>query len=560
MYLYKKILDLRHNRYLLFELFTLIFLSFIVFISAQALFHPGFFRTIDDITSIRIVYLLKELVRGDWIHNFPVRWSSELAHGYGYPLYLFYASLPYYFGALIMKVSGISHIVATKIVYVFPLIVGPYLFYFAARCRVERLAALAGACFYTLFPFRGYDTYIRGGVGEAWAMAFLPGVFLGIFLIEKKIRGGGALFSLFLAFTIFSHNISAYLIVPFVFIYGLFFHLRNKIFWMYLILGILSVSFSWLPAIYYLNLVKVSYSDQNSGQILQYFDNLSRIVGFEYPHNPHSRFNGFLFYILSGCLVTLFVKRVKIGYTRRKQFIFWISSGFILLFLLWSGFKFIWSVTLPISRLLQFTWRLLIVLSFIVPLVLSIWLSLLRKTILRILLFIIVLIAISIYIPAFKPEGYTYFYEYKAEETGLCATSWGEEYIPIWTKICAHGPNADKLFVINAQKLNIIENNGINIKAVSNNIIPYELVVNTYYFPGWKILVDGKSLPLSYTFSDLGIFKAKVPEGKHVVQVRFMKTNIMWFADFLSIIGFSFVLYFLNLSLFTLKLNYFKHK
>lgn len=101
-------------------MFLLLGCCFFVYLSSKAAFHSGFFRTIDDVTTVRIMYPVKELTRFSFF-NFPVRLSAELSHGYGYPLYLFYFSL---------------------------------------RQKVKPLAALSASILYCPFPYRGWDSYI----------------------------------------------------------------------------------------------------------------------------------------------------------------------------------------------------------------------------------------------------------------------------------------------------------------------------------------------------------------------------------------------------------------
>jgi hypothetical protein len=74
---------------------SFIILLFLIFLSSKALFHHGFFRTIDDVTTVRIIHMAKELQRNEIIDNFPVRIASDLSNNYGYPIYLFYAPLTY---------------------------------------------------------------------------------------------------------------------------------------------------------------------------------------------------------------------------------------------------------------------------------------------------------------------------------------------------------------------------------------------------------------------------------------------------------------------------------
>jgi len=530
------------------EILSLAFLCIFIFLSAKALFHPGFFRTIDDITTVRIVFLKKELERGEWLGNFPVRWASELSHKYGYPLYLFYSPLTYYVGALIMIIGGLSHIVATKWVYVFPLLVGPFLFYWCARQKFSIFPSLVSSCFYALFPFRGYDTYIRGGVGEAWSMAFLPGMVGGLFLLNKKNKIGGLLFAFFLFLIIISHNISGLLAISLSLAIGLFFFLKNKDFWKFFVLGILMACFFWLPSLFYLRSVRVLYSPQNTGEVLNFLVPFKSILKINFPILPEDRFSGIFFYFLAIALVIFLVKKENLRILERKDFLFWLTISIFLYFLL-SDISFIlWKITLHISRMLQFPWRVLIILSISLPIVIGFCIKVIRSLTFKIFLFIAILFSVFNFLPAFKPKEYSFFYEYSAEDTGPCATSWGEEYLPLWVKECPDKPPLHDLEVTGNSQLKILYNNLINIEALVSSEKEEDLIVNKYYFPGWKILIDGKNMPLNFNFSKKGIFKTKIPAGEHRVKVLLTKTKIMWLADVVSLFSF--------LTFFTLLFKY----
>lgn len=514
------------------EFIFILVLSIFTFLSSRALFHDGFFRTIDDITSIRVIYLVKELSQIDWINNFPVRLSGELAHGYGYPLYLFYAPLAYYIGALLMIFGGLSHIVATKWVYVFPLLIGPFAFYFAARQKLDRLSSLVGSCFYALFPFRGWDTYSRGGVGEAWTMAFLPLVVAGIFTMEKKKTIGGLIFAFFLFLSIISHNIGGLLIIGFAIFYGLIFKTKVKAFWGYLALGLGMGAFFWIPSIYYLPIVKVTFSDQNTGQILNFLEPLSSIFNITYPIGRESKFSGiFLLVYLLGFSIWFLKKNRK----NNKSFLFWGLSGLFLFLIQFQPFSFFWESTLAVSRILQFPWRVFIVLSFILPFFISTIISLIKNYRLKIVTALVLVLIPLYFLPTFKPAQYSYYYEYRIEDTGKCAATWGEEYLPVWVEKCATNAQNRLVPLDSDSNLMMVMEEPLNLEANIKTNDETEIIVNKYFFPGWRFEVDGKEQTVDYKFSEMGVFKGKVPSGDHLIHVYFSKTPLMYISDVISL-------------------------
>ncbi len=517
------------------ELLNILIILLFIFLSSKALFHSGFFRTVDDITTVRIVYLAKELQRNYWLYNFPVRISAELAHGFGYNLYLFYAPIVYYTGAFLMIFLKLSHIVATKWVYAFPLLVGPLFFYFAVRQRFGRLPSLIATCFYTFFPFRGYDTYIRGGVGEAWAMVFFPASLGFLFLSEKK-KIGYSLFSIFLALALISHNISGLMILGFILLFGLVFYAKKIEFWLSVLLAMGLSAFYWLPSLYYLPIVKVNYSSQNTGQVLNFLDPLINLFKIQFPYNPEGRYSGIFFWIFLLIFIFFGVNFRRIKKNIRKEFLFWFFSGLSLYFLLSVESKLLWQFTLPISRLLQFPWRVLVVLSFILPYLMALGVTFIKKTTWQMPVFILMIVLVFFFLPSFKPKEYSYFYEYSAEDTGICATTWEDEYLPVWVKECAGGP-ARKIIDFPAGVVNVVRDNKLDIEAKIEAKKQGDLIVYKYYFPGWNVLVDGKKVRLDYKFSKNGIFRTQIQPGTHMVKIFYAKTRIMWVADLISLLS-----------------------
>lgn len=516
------------------ELIFLFVLSFFIFLSSKALFHPGFFRTIDDVTTVRIIHMLNELNQINWKGNFPVRIASKLSHGYGYPLFLFYAPLTYYVGALIMLFLKLSHIVATKWIYVFPLIVGPIIFYWTMRQKMTRFPSLIASCFFTLFPYRGWNTYVRGGVGEAWAIAFLPGVFWGIFLMEKEKKLlGGLIFSFFLFLVIISHQLAALEILVLIFFYGIIFHLKNKEFWQFLILSLGLSSFYWLPALFYLKVVRVPYVELTTATTFKNLFPLSALIKINYKDPDQKIFGVYLYLLLIEVIFSLLHQKHHSNKNNLLVFFFG-GIGILLYFLLSSISKVFWQITLPLTGIFQFPFRILVLLSFIIPFLTGLTIESFKNHKAKIGFSLIIIALLLTFLPIFKPKEYSFFYEYKAE--GACATTtWADEYLPVWVKECAKKEPKNDIESNPKGDIKIFKNNLLELKATLINKKSTEVIVHRYYFPGWQILIDGKIQNINYNFSKIGIFKTYVSPGRHELKVFFSKTWIMWFADFLSL-------------------------
>src|SRR3990170_5209576 len=81
-------------------------------VTIQPLISNGFFPMHDDTQPARLYEMAQALADG----QFPVRWVRDLGYGYGYPLFNFYAPLPYYIGAFLYLI-GVELIISTKVMF-----------------------------------------------------------------------------------------------------------------------------------------------------------------------------------------------------------------------------------------------------------------------------------------------------------------------------------------------------------------------------------------------------------------------------------------------------------
>ena len=121
--------------------------------------------------------------------------------------------------------------------------------------------------------------------------------------------------------------------------------------------------------------------------------------------------------------------------------------------------------------------------------------------------------------------------------TNLATTTVQNEYMPKWV---SEIPNS-----VPFKLAQIIEGNG-EIKNLysQRNKISFDLSsrsktliqINTIYFPGWKVKVNGQKSPILYENRN-GLIRFNVSEGEHKIQASFAETGFRLFADLISFIS-----------------------
>lgn len=207
---------------------SLIIILIISVFTIRPLLSDGYFPMHDDTQPSRIYEMAQQLKEG----QFPVRWVADLGYGYGYPLFNFYAPLPYYIGA-VFNLSGFNPIDSAKIMMGIAMLFAGISMFFLARELGGYLLGLTASLLYQFAPYHALDLYVRGAVGELYAYAFLPVAALGAVLIFKsKYKKGIILYALGNFLVLTSHNILGMILLYFSFfilILFLFFYLIKKI-------------------------------------------------------------------------------------------------------------------------------------------------------------------------------------------------------------------------------------------------------------------------------------------------------------------------------------------
>jgi hypothetical protein len=116
-------------------------------------------------------------------------------------------------------------------------------------------------------------------------------------------------------------------------------------------------------------------------------------------------------------------------------------------------------------------------------------------------------------------------------------TTVANEFLPVGVKRMPQSPadefitaNEDLKITILERKVNLYRFEVIALREV-------EMVINTFWFPGWKAYVDEKEIVIE-SRNEIGVIGLKVPRGKHEVVVRFESTPIRRLASLISALSF----------------------
>jgi uncharacterized membrane protein len=298
---------------------------------------------------VRVSEFQSALIRGE----FPPVWGENLYHGFGSPIFLFYAPL---FLAITSVIAFFVRSFATAaVISILGLTaVSMILMYRLARNAFDSpRAGRIAAYLFILHPYLLGDKLIRCSFAEFTALCVAPMPILGwIGIVRSKSYPRAAWFALSIgmALMILAHNLFSLFLFAGLFIATVIHGVRQRE-WKKmcfnasaLSVGLLLSFFFWAPALVYKNLVSIDFMtlgtfhySQNFPSLLSLFDGSSHFSG------------GWLSASILCALLFLL---------RRRFDLIWLllfSAG-TLLFLMSSLSSFLWG-NLPLLGLFQFPWR-----------------------------------------------------------------------------------------------------------------------------------------------------------------------------------------------------------
>lgn len=532
-------------------------------LSLWPLIFAPFFSHHDDLQVIRI-YEIDKCIKDLQI---PCRWVPDLGGLYGYPLFNYYAPLAYYYGEIFYLLIG-SLLISVKIMFATAFI-GSYIFmYFFARKFWGELGGVVSAVFYAFAPYHAVLLYVRGAMGELWGLMFFPAILLTLTnLYENPKISNFLMFTLSLTFLFTSHNLSTMIFIPVVLIYSIYLMLQKSqdilllikekfLYYFILSLGLsfFLAGFYLLPMIWEKNLVHVetmtigyfSYTEHFKG-IRKLF--LDRSWGWgssirEVPGGEKEMLSYQIGYIhIFGWILAIFVAYKLWKINRKKSNLIIFSSLVIIasIILIHPRSVSIWDAIIPL-KYLQFPWRFLgLIILFISSIAGSIFIVLSEKR-KRAIFSILILVVVIFNFSYFRPEK---FIQIKDEDF-LTGKGWDKQikrsifdYLPVY----AEAPPAElatSRYEILTGDIDIKDfKEGTNWIKFNADVKSHSILrLSQYYFPEWKLWLNGQETPIQYKNNNLGLMTIIFGEGNYKVELKLQDTPVRIIGNWLTIVGF----------------------
>lgn len=517
------------------------------FLASWRLFRPGFFSMQDDMQVFRLSQMDHCFRDG----QFPCRFIPDGGLGYGYPLFNYYSPLPYLIGEGIHLLS-FSFIDSIKLVFIigfFLSAIGMFLF---SRQFFGPLGGLISAGFYLFAPYRAVDSFVRGSLGEFFALALLPFLFWSVGSKNKKW------FIFFLTSLLLTHHLTALVTLPLLFLFLLLFRRRHLLeFFLPTLLSFGITAFFLLPVIAEKSFVTVETMTEGYFNFINHFVSLSQLFisrFWGYGASLWGPVDDMSFQIgLVHWLVPLIV--IGISILRRRlpppSVIFFFLLSFIFIFLTHSRSTFLWQL-LPFMKYFQFPWRFLGFIVFCLSFVAGATINLFPKKPVWVTCFLLAAVVIA---------NFGYFREdiwypgltdaQKLSPAAFAAQSGAglRDYWPIYgaTYPKETAPDSPVFSSGSGRILSFFKNS--RSAQVSANVFSSTATVTfpIVYFPDWQLAVDGLPDPITYE-PELGRITAQLTPGNHQLTLSLNDTPLRQLANAVSIFSLLiFLIYLLNL-------------
>lgn len=535
------------------------FLMFLLLLAIAAptvknILRPGFFPMHDDIQAMRVMEMDK------CIKDFqiPCRWVPDMGYGYGYPQFNYYGPLPYYLME-VFHLGGFGYLDSVKAGLVLLTLVSVFGMYLLGKSLWGSAGGMVSAILYTYAPYRALDFYVRGDIAELAALAIFPFLFWSVreILLGKKKTVIWLAFSVAALLT--SHNISTLIFTPILGLWAIFIvltnkgeimpHLRERIIALIFggIWGILLGAFFLIPAWFEKGYAHIETLLLGYFNYLAHFVSINQTLFSTYwnygssepgPWDEIYLGTGFLHWIIP--LISLLVLYVI---RKKKEFrtvLFLSVIGWASLFLTHEKSTFIWNY-IQILSYLQFPWRFLIIATFVFSLAAGSLANIFEKGKLT-LLGIVFLASLFMYSGYFHPSKWLNIADsdkFSGQNWTLQQTISIFDYLPIFAKAPPGSAAPSKPVFIEGKgeiSAGSIKSNSQewDIKVESKGAI---IELPTFYFPVWKVSVDGKEVKIDYA-NDLGLIRFDMGAGSHKVTAKLTDTPVRTASNIATIVGF----------------------
>lgn len=502
----------------------------IIALAVMPLFHPGLFPTIDNISVVRLEAMANEITSG----QLPVRHVEALGREHGYMLFGYYAPFPFYVGA-ILHLIGINLVGALKRSFLLAILTGAAGIFGLSYQFFGALGAVISLAVYVFSPFLGYDVFWRGGLGEVWAMGFIPWVLLFSFRAIQKVNWRDiVLGAIAVGGLLLSHNLTAYMGAGFVAVWvlsWLVYYKRGIVAALSVVgAGVGLSAFFWASAFMTRNLVWVSYLQADRRQIFEsLMQGNAREIFFPTFIPMITNWTAILLPLVAWWIVK---NRVRDADTQRAISVMGILFAVSLFFV--SGLsRVVWDALFPVMYIFQYPWRFLTMLT-IFGATISGGIVLISKKKQMFIVLLLSSVVVWVNFANFRPYSYEFIDKYVPQDP--CGTSWGFEYLPTTVTTCIKVPWEKPYRIVSGDA---------QVTTFAHK--PRELIVHTlsqresvvqlafYYYPGWQLYVDEKVAPITYD-NEHGLVEFSVSPGEHTVRAILEESVVEQWSTRVSIV------------------------
>lgn len=537
-----------------------------VLASRTLIFQKGYFNMHDDLQ------LMRQLEMEKCFKDFqiPCRWVNDMGYGFGFPLFNFYPPLPYLVGEL-FRVLGFTFVVTAKLTFAFSLVASGIGMYYLAKQFFNRFGGVLSAIFYIWAPYHAVDVYVRGAMNEAWALIFFPLILLYSYklILSKKVNINKWLILLSLSWfgLLVSHNLMVIIFAPIFALWCLLWMWREKNFKIipkFIVSGILALglsSFFSLPAIFENRFTQIESQLSGYYEYIAHFVSVKQLLITRFWGYGPSVWEvkddgmpfqvGHIHWILTLVIITLWFLGLWIKKNNKFKFKIkkLISTDFLIIFLFIIGWlatfmthnkaTFIYKLITPLA-IVQFPWRFLTIVIFSFSFLAgAITLFVKNKYFLSFLMLFVIIFNWNYFLPEHGKMGkLTDEEKFSNVAWDMQQTAGIYDYLPIWAITAPKEPQkiVAEILIGEGEITNTYQQT--NYAKFTLNGDKSTVRINIFKFPGWKVYIDGNEINYSVPKEEMwGRMWIEVPEGKHLIEAKFVNTPIRTISNLISLVS-----------------------
>ncbi|MBN1136251.1 MAG: glycosyltransferase family 39 protein [Anaerolineae bacterium] len=494
-------------------------------------------------------------------------WGTDHALGYGYPTFVLYSPLAYY-GAEVFLLLGAGKVAAVKWIWALATVGAGLAMYAYARRVLGRLPGLLAAVVYVYTPYHLADIYVRAALAEYCAFVWMPLTLLAFHnLAEKATARRLALAGLAYGALWLTHNVTAIVFTPLLAAYVLFrllaehariAHGLGKLVGRAMAaLGGAAWGMGIAAALLLPNLLERRYISQEQWVAEGY----SYAQHFVYPFQLLSGFWGYdpalpgpadgmsfqlgTVPVILGLAATIFAFRRGRPTKDRALILFLAGATLLVVAFMLPLSAPAWAL-LPIASLIQFPWRLLALTTVTMAVLAGAAVAHAQGARLKpelsggyraLLILVVVLASFPYTLPEYTPapdiaEGPLLALKFDREYPDMVGmTAWAQEQpsdSPLVEQYLAGGPLVTAEALAAGAEVEMIRASGASDELWVRSERGTALRFYTYYFPGWRVYIDGERLPDAKLRPETayGLLTVDVPAGEHHVLLRWGDTPV----------------------------------